>query len=115
MNSPVDFTLLCDVTEGYAVHCETEDDANLFIAWARRLYPRMCTMWSYGVNNYGQNGKDTVYTFDSKINGRWEKKRLMFGSVRVTTSLGYKIIEFDDICKHTEINESDQPINYLLT
>ena len=39
MKSPIDFTLLCDGNDGYAVHCPSEEDADLFLEWARRLYP----------------------------------------------------------------------------
>ena len=63
MKSPIDFTLLCDGNDGYAVHCPSEEDADLFLEWARRLYPQWCKAWEDGRNNYPQHGTATVYTF----------------------------------------------------
>lgn len=115
MNCPVDFALLCDETAGYAVHCPTEEDADLFLEWARRLYPKMCEQWADGRNNYDSHGKDTVYTFDRHLReDKWEKSRLMYGSVTQVLDIGYTVIEFDEVYKQEELAEGDQPISLLI-
>lgn len=115
MKSPIDFTLLCDETSGYAVHCSTEEDANTFLEWAKCLYPGWCGAWSDGRNNYSRHGEDTVYTFDSSDgNGGWKKAGLMYGD-KFVSNIGYRIIEFAEIYKPVELTESDQPIALLLT
>lgn len=114
MKSPIDFTLLCDGNDGYAVHCPSEEDADLFLEWARRLYPQWCKAWEDGRNNYPQHGTATVYTFDSKDgNGVWQKAGLRFGDISVS-EIGYTIIEFDDIYIQEELAESDQPVSLLI-
>lgn len=114
MKSPIDFTLLCDGNDGYAVHCSSEEDADLFLEWARRLYPQWCQAWEDGRNNYSQHGTATVYTFDTKDgNGVWQKAGLRFGDISVS-EMGYTIIEFNDICHPIDITESDKDIKFLL-
>ena len=61
MKSPIDFTLLCDRTKGYAVHCTTEEDAAMFVEWARRLYPNRTSNWNDGETNFDSHGDKTVY------------------------------------------------------
>lgn len=113
MNSPIDFTLLCDRTEGYAVHCTSEEDAGMFVECARALYPQWCESWADGETNYRLHGEDTVYTFDLKDdNGIWQKNGLRFGDISVI-KLGYKIISFSEIYQHEEILESDQSFDML--
>lgn len=114
MKSPIDFTLLCDGNDGYAVHCPSEEDAKLFLEWACCLYPKWCKAWEDGNNNYSRHGTATVYTFDSKDgNGVWQKAGLRYGDLSIC-ELGYTIIEFDDIYKQAEMVESDMPIDALL-
>lgn len=114
MKSPIDFTLLCDGNDGYAVHCPFEEDADLFLEWARRLYPQWCQAWGNGRNNYSQHGTATVYTFDTKDgNGVWKKAGMRFGNISIS-EMGYTIIEFDDICHPIDITESDKDIKFLL-
>ncbi len=113
MKSPIDFALLWDKTEGYAVHCSNKADAELFIQCARELHPEMCTQWSPGEINYYQHENETIYTFDSKIGGVWEKSKLMYGSVNSARCIGYTIIEFSEIYQEEDINESGASLDIL--
>lgn len=113
MKSPIDFTLLWDKTEGYAVHCSNCDDAEVFIEWAHNLFPKMCEQWAPGETNYLQHESETVYTFDSKQNGKWLKLKLMYGSVDTVREMGYTIIELSDIYTPAELEESEMPLEVL--
>ena len=115
MKSPIDFTLLIDKVEGYAVHCSTEEEADLFVEWAHRLYPDRTSNWRQGETKFSHHGEETVYTFNQDIgDGQWRKSNLLFGSVGPVREIGYTIIEFSDIYKAEELAESDQPIGMLL-
>lgn len=114
MKCPFDFTLLWDTTEGYAVHCQSEEDANVFLHWVRKLFPQMCKMWPKDANHYGDHGKDTFYTFDVKIRDKWQKSRLMYGSMATVSRLGYKCIELEEIYKQEELIESDSSLDLLI-
>ena len=114
MKSPIDFTLLCDRTEGYAVLCTTEEEADLFVAWAHRLYPGRTANWKDGETRFADYGEETVYTFNQNNgNGCWQNSNLLFGQFRKVQDLGYTIIQFSDIYKAEELNESDQPLSML--
>ena len=113
MKSPIDFTLLCDNAQGYAVHCQTEEEAELFLEWAKRLYPGYCNSWED--TKYDDHEENTIYTFDSDYgNGKWFKGGLRYGSMQAAIDIGYTIIEFADIYKPAEIVEGDQPISLLI-
>ena len=113
MKSLINFELLWDKTNGYALHCSNRADAELFIESVRELYPSMCTQWAPGEINYMQHGNETIYTFDSKFNGGWRKSRLMYGSVRSAREMGYTVIEFSDIYQEEELNESETSLDVL--
>lgn len=115
MKSPIDFTLLCDRTEGYAVHCSTKEEADLFYQWACRLYPNYCTSWSYGSNRWHEHGEDTIYTFDGGSVPNWQKRGLLFGKKQTAIDIGYTVIEFEEICKQAKVVESDMSLDFLLT
>ena len=115
MKSPIDFALLCDRTEGYAVHCTTEEDAAMFVEWARRLYPNRTSNWNDGETNFDSHGDKTVYTFNRKHGDSWAKSNLLFGDIRRVIDIGYTIIEFDEIHKHEDLVESDKVLDFLLT
>lgn len=115
MKSPIDFTLLCDKPAGYAVHCPTEEEADLFLKWARRLYPGLCASWHKDENNYSRHESKTIYTFDHDSRGRWTQGSLLFGNISAAQSLGYTVIEFADIYSSAELNESDKNIEFLLS
>lgn len=113
MKSPLDFTLLYDNTEGYAVHCSSSFEAETFIEWARELFPKMCEQWAPGETNYHHHESDTIYTFDSRMNGQWSKLKLMYGDVTSATGMGYKVIEFADIHQEEDIDESEASLDVL--
>lgn len=114
MKSQIDFTLLLDNTEGYAVHCSNEEEAKLFVQCTKELYPEMCTTWDDGETNYFQYGSETIYTFCLRTTGGgWVKSRLMYGSASLDTN--YTIIEFSEIYQTEDINESDLSIDALFS
>lgn len=113
MKSPIDFALLWDETDGYAVHCSSQFEAETFIEWARELFPKMCEKWAPGETNYHRHGGNTVYTFDARRNGKWSKLKLMFGDVESVIDMGYKIVEFNAIYKEDDIDESEAPLDVL--
>lgn len=113
MNCPIDFSLLYTETNGYAVHCKTKEEAMEFIDWARQLYPGLCKEWGHDTYNYDTHREKTIYTFDSHYGGRWNKSRLMYGSVSAATDMGYTVIEFEDICNRPDIEESDKSLDFL--
>lgn len=117
MKSPIDFTLLWDTTEGYAVHCSTEDEANEFFEWVQLLFPGMVKGWEAKENRFFIHKSETIYTFDSNVSfGEWRKSNgLLYGSVEAAKEIGYKVIEFAEICHHSEIEESEMPIELLLS
>ena len=115
MKSPIDFTLLCDRTEGYAVLCTTEEEADLFMEWAHRLYPGRTSNWKDGETRFATYGEETVYTFNQDIgHGCWQNSNLLFGPFRKVQELGYTIIPFSEIYRAEDIAESDQSISMLL-
>lgn len=113
MKSPIDFALLWDETDGYAVHCSSQFEAETFIEWARELFPKMCEQWAPGETNYHHHKGDTVYTFDSRMNGKWSKRRLMYGDVAPAIDMGYKVVEFNAIYKEDDIDESEASLDVL--
>lgn len=113
MKSPIDFTLLWDETDGYAVHCSSLFEAETFIELARELFPKMCEQWAPGETNYHHHESDTIYTFDSRMNGKWSKLKLMYGDVTSAVDMGYKVIEFADIYKEDDIDESEASMDVL--
>jgi len=115
MKSPIDFTLLIDKTEGYAVHCSTQEEADLFYQWACRLYPHHCTSWSYGSNRWSEHRENTIYTFDGGTSDKWHKRGLLYGKIQTAIDIGYTVIEFEEICKQAKLVESSIPLDFLLT
>lgn len=113
MKSPIDFTLLYDKTEGYAVHCSSSFEAETFIEWARELFPKMCERWAPGEINYYQHESETIYTFDAKNGDKWMKLKLMYGEVGSSRDMGYTIIEFSEIYQEEDINESEASLDVL--
>lgn len=113
MKPQIDFTLLWDKTEGYAVRCRTAEDATVFISCAMELFPEMCRMWRPGETNHDSYSDETIYTFDHKIGGRWTKSNLAYGSVRSARNIGYKIIDFSEIFQEEDINESEMSMDVL--
>lgn len=113
MKSPIDFALLWDKTEGYAVHCSNFFEAETFIEWARELFPKMCEQWDPGETNYNKHDSDTIYTFDAKQNGKWIKLKLMYGDVTSAIDMGYKIIEFADIYLEDDIDDGGASLDVL--
>lgn len=113
MKSPIDFALLWDETDGYAVHCSSQFEAETFIEWARELFPKMCEQWAPGETNYDHNESDTIYTFDSRMNGKWSKLKLMYGDVASAIDMGYKVVEFNAIYKEDDIDESEASLDVL--
>lgn len=113
MKSPIDFALLWDETDGYAVHCSSQFEAETFIEWARELFPKMCEQWAPGETNYHHHEGNTIYTFDARMNGKWSKLKLMYGDVTSAADMGYKVIEFADIHKEDDIDESEASLDVL--
>lgn len=113
MKSPIDFTLLYDKTEGYAVHCSNPADAELFVYWASSLFPKLCSQWAPGETNYQRNGSDTIYTFDASRGDSFIKFKLMYGDVDSAIYMGYKVIEFSEIYQEEDIDESEASLDVL--
>jgi hypothetical protein len=113
MTPQVDFTLLFDKTEGYAVHCSNYTDAETLVQQARIIAPNLCNQWGPGEINYRQHESETIYTFDAKQSGKWTKLKLMYGSVGAARDMGYTIIEFSEICQEEDINESEASLDVL--
>lgn len=113
MKSPIDFALLLDATDGYAVHCSSQFEAETFIEWARELFPKMCEQWAPGETNYHHHKCDTVYTFDHRRNGKWSKFKLLYGDVTSVIDMGYKVVEFADIYQEYDIDESEASLDVL--
>lgn len=113
MKSPIDFSLLWDTTAGYAVHCSDQSEAETFLEWVWELYPQACVNWEPDETSYYQHKNQTIYTFDSKVGGTWEKRQLLYGSVRAARDRGYTIIEFRDIFQEEDIEEVDTSLDML--
>jgi hypothetical protein len=109
----IDFTLLIDRTEGYAVRCRTQHEAEMFIQSVQESYPNMCEHWRPNETNFDQHESETVYTFDSRSAGNWIKRRLMYGSVDTVEQIGYKVIEFSNIYQEDDLNESEASLDVL--
>lgn len=112
MKCPIDFTLLYDQVEGYAVHCSCKEEAEEFVAWTRKLFPDSCKNWQDGNTNYGYHGSNTIYTFNAMFGGQWKRSGLLYGSVTAAIGIGYKVLEYADICM--DIEESEMSVESIL-
>lgn len=116
MKSPIDFTLLCDKTEGYAVHCQTKEEAEEFVECCKTLFPHMTDNWGKSERcNFDVYKEETAYSFDKKTNGEWRKFKLRYGSANTMAGMGFKIIEFAEIYYPIDLEESDKSIDFLLS
>ena len=100
-----------DNTEGYAVHCSNEEEAELFVQCVKELHPEMCKTWDSGETNYSKYGSETIYTFCVRIGTECRKSQLMYGAASLNTN--YTIIEFSEIYTMPELEESEMPLDML--
>ena len=110
--SLIDISFMLESASGYAVRCSNKDEATMFVCHVREVYPHLAEKWKDGEVNF-HFGPNTVYTFDTRLGGKWRQVGLMYGLMNAVIGSGYKVIEFSAILTEPDINESGESIDAL--
>ena len=98
-----------------AVHCVTEDEAKLFMAYLKANYPNQCARWDADETHFDECGNGIGYTFYWNDGHRWRKDQLMFGSIESIRSENYTVVDLCELMEEEkELAESDQSLDFLL-
>lgn len=112
MYPPIDYTPLLVPGEDIVVRCDTEDEAKHLVARMMCDYPEKCVKWDMSNVHFGWYRYDaTCYRPNINMNGMY----LRYGTLSYYQSLRFTIIPFSDLLMHNEIDESDSPIEFLLS
>lgn len=106
----LDFSPLLVKGQRFAVHCETKADAENFLACLRASYPERCGNWRVGETHFGRYST-TCY---SPCLNMGEYDTLKYCSKGFYVDEGYTIIPYADLIVTSEIEESEQSLDFLL-
>lgn len=99
----------------FAVRCETEEEAEQFVAAVSRCFPDKAkrinpynTRW-----DYDNNGEDGGRAYYPNLNDADGFDPMLIGSVDFAVRYGYILISFGSLSQTHQIEESDMPISVL--
>lgn len=101
-----------DGKHGYAVRCETFEEAKQFVDFVKEYYPDEASNWDEGEYRFDDYGEDTAYTFHFRYD-LWKIERLMYGDWHDCEYDGYIILDFEEILRIPDLEESDIAIDFL--
>lgn len=105
---------------GYAVHCETREQAEAFHAYLRENYPEKLEYWPDGETNWGIYREETAYALcylddeDDDDRPIFDKCGLTYGTPKSYEEDRFQILKFEDILASSGMDEADQTIDELL-
>ena len=108
---PIDYTPLFEKGKNFAVHCETEEEAEHFIARMICDHSERSSSWTLGETRYERYRENTCYNprLNTSSNG------MSYCSLRYYKENGFTIIPFRDLLiSYVDIIESDQSIELLI-
>lgn len=106
----LDFSPLLVKGQRFAVHCETKEDAEIFLACLRAKYPERCRAWREGETHFGKYST-TCYSPCLNMD---EYDTLKYCNKGYYEDEGYTIIPYADLIVTPEIQESEQSLDFLL-
>lgn len=105
----IDFSPLLVNGTMFAVYCETEEDALIFLRCFKKKYPERCRTWDGNVEGFDKYER---YCFRPNLNVSYGY--LKYCSYEYYKEKGFVIIPFEDlIVSSTDIEESKLPIDTL--
>ena len=96
-----------------AVHVSTEEEAIAIICAAQEICPERVRAWSAESNNWDRYREQTAFTFFDESYDE-EPDNLAYADVPWFRENGYEIVEFSDLRRIPDIDESDMSINFLV-
>lgn len=103
------------LTKGVAVVCHEKEEAEILIDCMWRDMPQYMSGWED--RNTHWNGEPTIYTLWHKSWSGWvfsSGSHLMQGTLRHHKDQ-YMCIPFNDLILQSDIEESDMPLDFLLS
>lgn len=96
-----------------AVHVSTEEEAIAIICAAQEICPERVIAWSAESNNWDIYREQTAFTF---FDGSYDEEpdNMTYADVPWFRENGYEIVEFSDLRRIPDIDESDMSINFLV-
>ena len=96
-----------------AVHVSTEEEAIAIIRAAQAICPERVRAWSAESNNWNDYREQTAFTFFNEDYDT-EPDNMTYADVPWFRENGYEIVEFEDLRRLPDIDESDMSINFLV-
>lgn len=111
----IDFSLLLVPNVKFSVRCESEEEARAFVRAMMDNFPQKCSRyWGDGDTRWENDleGRYGGRAYYPDINNA-EGENFSVGDIQFAIDHGYTIIYFSDLIDHTQIEESDMPVNML--
>ena len=105
----LDFSPLLVKGEKFAVYCETQEDAIIFLRCYRAKYPDKCRTWKEDDTHFGSYERH-CYRPNLNMPAEWTLK---YCSYEHYEEEGFTIIPFQDLIVHPDIEESDLSMDVL--
>lgn len=96
-----------------AVHVSTEEEAIAIICAAQEICPERVSAWSAESNNWDRYREQTAFTFFYESYNE-KPDNMTYADVPWLKENGYEIVEFSDLRRIPDIDESDMSINFLV-
>lgn len=105
----IDFSQLLVHGTRYAVHCETREEAEIFLSCLREKYPEKCENWKRGETHFGKYST-TCY---SPCLNMGEYETLKYCNKGYYEDEGYTVIPFTALIVQPDIEESELSMDAL--
>ena len=96
-----------------AVHLRTEEEAIAIIRAAKEVCPERVKLWSIEESHWSDYKEETAFTFFNDIEND-EPDNMTYADAPWFQTDGYEIVEFDELRRVPDIDESDMSINFLV-
>lgn len=95
-----------------AIHCSTEEEANILISNVKEQFPSRSSNWSIDESRWSSYKKGTCYTMF--FSGSMKPTRLSYCGLNWFRDNKYEIVEFSELFNPIELEESEMPIESIL-
>ena len=93
----------------YAVHCSAIEEAKHFVNQIKKQYPTKARGWNYGQTNWHS---DCEMCYAPYLN---ENDTMCWCEREYYEEEGFTILEFSDLLPDSDLEESEQSLDFLLS
>lgn len=108
----IDFSPLLREGKSFVVHCTTEDDAINFLRCLRSAYPDKFSNWEEGETYWRKYKKAMCYRPRLNMPGI---NALTYANLEFYLSEGCTVVPYEDLIIQSDIKESEQRFDLLLS